>query len=201
MTPSLSFVVVHLAIQGPLDYPLRASSLGYYPGGTVERAYDRDLLRTEDEDLFIGFGIPTLDDSSLAPAGQHIFSVHYLAPVDPSIDWTPIREPVANGLLERLEGLLPGLRQRILHRSIATPGTFERYTANLGGSAYGWEATPERWTCLSRLFADLPSNFFQVGHWGDYGGGTVSAIVSGHGIAQAIARGVSPVTRQGHHVG
>ena len=197
LRPSLSFLVVHLGLSSSVQDLFRASSIGYYPGGSVERTYRYEPGRIQEEDLFIGFGLPTVTDDSLAPPGKHIMSIHHPLPADQFEDWKLHREAIADRLVTRLEAVIPDLRTSIEHRSIATPQTFERYTWNGQGVAYGWEQTPDRWSALAKLQTRLPARLFQVGHWADYGGGTVSAIASGHEVARQI---LNP-TRGLQHVG
>jgi prolycopene isomerase len=189
MRPSLSFIVIHLGIsRSPADL-FRASSIGYYPGGTVEGAYHHAPGRIEDKNFFLGFTLPSLTDDSLAPPGKHTVSIHRAVAADQIDDWAGQRESIADAILEKVERIFPGLRASVEYRSIATPSTFERYTWNRQGAAYGWEASPDRWPALARLREDLPERFFQVGHWSDYGGGTVGAMASGHEVAQNILKG------------
>lgn len=199
--PSLSFIVIHLGITGSVEGLFRASSIGYYPGGNVERSYRYVENRLQESDLFIGFGIPTMNDPSLAPPGRHIVSIHHPVPIRQFSDWASCRETIADSLIRKMERVFPGLTSRIEHRSIATPRTFERYTGSREGVAYGWEHTPDRWRNVARLQELFPARFFQVGHWSDYGGGTVSAAISGHEVAQKILRGCLRQNEEFHHVG
>lgn len=188
---SLSFLVIHLGVSLKLEGMLRSSSVGYYPGGSVERSYAYLPERLQERDLFIGVGLPTLTDPSLAPPGRHIVALHHPVPTDQFRDWKGVRERIADALVKKAERILPGLCRSIEHRSIATPVTFERYTGNRNGSAYGWEQTPDRVPAVLKLLEALPDRLFQAGHWSEYGGGTVCALVSGHEIAQKILKGES----------
>ncbi|MHC4606595.1 MAG: phytoene desaturase family protein [Planctomycetota bacterium] len=189
MKPSLSFVVIHVGLsRSPADV-FRASSVGYYPGGRVEDAYHYTKDFRPDDELFIGLGLPTLTDDSLAPPGRHIMSVHYPVPPHRFDDWSRRREEIADAILAKLERVFPGLSASVERRWISTPDTFERYTWNIGGVAYGWEAVPGRWPAVSRLHESLPRRLFQVGHWSYYGGGAAGAMVSGHEVAQRILTG------------
>ena len=115
------FIVVHLGVSQIPEGLFRASSIGYYPGGSVEKSYNYLEGRLQEEDLFIGFGVPTMDDASLAPGGKHIVSIHHPLPVDQFPDWRKHRDAIADRLLEKLERIFPGLRASIDMRSRTSP--------------------------------------------------------------------------------
>jgi phytoene dehydrogenase-like protein len=73
------------------------------------------------------------------------------------------KEGVADRVLERLEGLLPGIGDAVEMRDVATPHTWQRYTRNDQGAPTGWLLTPE---CLSRAPSrTVPGleNFYMAG--------------------------------------
>ena len=198
MKASLSFMVLHLGVKGPVPETFRASSIGWYPGGIVERSHQPRQRGPEEKDLFIGLALPAQTDPSLAPEGRQVATIHFPVPAAPEA-WHPYRERIADVLLQRLEALWPGLKDAVEERHISTPQTLESYTANGGGCAYGWEPTPHRWTRVARLQETFPEGFFQVGHWAEYGGGAVSAAVSGYETARHILQGRIHQTGRLHH--
>ncbi|MES1157677.1 MAG: phytoene desaturase [Haliangium ochraceum] len=81
---------------------------------------------------------PTVTDPSLAPAGCESFYV--LAPVphlgSANIDWEREAEPYAERILASLEGVLPGLRERIAVKRVFTPHDFRDQLNAFQGSAF-----------------------------------------------------------------
>jgi phytoene dehydrogenase-like protein len=195
---SLSFVVVHVALNRDLsDLPF-APSLGWFPGGSVERSFDHRLPIADDPDLAVGVIVPTNLDGSLAPAGRSILSIHYLCPADALGAWGAAGDPAATAdkkqrkdefgrtLLRRVEQLIPGLSDHAEFLSVATPFTMWRYTLNEEGAAYGFEQTPQRYDLIEKLRAGLPKGLHLCGHWTDWGGGVVAATCSGFEEARRI---------------
>ncbi len=184
--PSLSFVVVHLGLARDLSTISLASSIGYFPGGSVERGFAFAKPIAEDPDLAMGIIVPTNEDRSLAPEGRSILSIHYLCPSDRVADWSAQKESIARDLVRRAESLVPNLLDGAEFVSVATPYTMWRYTLNENGAAYGFEQTPERYSVLKHLRRDLPPGLHLCGHWTDWGGGVVAATCSGFEEARRI---------------
>lgn len=187
---SLSFVVVHLGLKRDLSSLPYASSIGYFPGGSVERSFAFDRPIAEQPDLAMGIIVPTNEDRSLAPAGRSILSIHYLCPSEIVSDWSAKKESVARDLVARAETLIPGLADAAELTSIATPYTMWRYTMNENGAAYGFEQDPERFSVLRSLRSALPPGLHLCGHWTDWGGGVVAATCSGFEEARRILSGL-----------
>jgi prolycopene isomerase len=196
--PSLSFVVVHVALKRDLaDLPF-APSMGWFPGGSVERSFDHRVPVADDPDFAAGVIVPTNVDASLAPAGHSILSVHYLCPADALGPWNlhgdaaatagvkAQKEEFGRALVKRVEALIPGLSDDAEFVSVATPFTMWRYTLNEDGAAYGFEQTPQRYELIEKLRAGLPKGLHLCGHWTDWGGGVVAATCSGFEEARRI---------------
>lgn len=183
---SSSFVVIHLGLSRSFhDLPF-ASSVGFFPGGSVERSFRHDLPIATNPDFAAGVILPTLEDASLAPPGKSIVSIHYLCPGDLVKDWSDQKQRIGEAIVGRVEELIPGLRDAAELFSIATPKTMWRYTLNEGGAAYGWEQSPERFARLRAQREGIPPRLHLVGHWTDWGGGVVAATCSGYEEARRI---------------
>jgi prolycopene isomerase len=129
--PSSSFLSLHLGV--------KAAAI---PPGThvhhllLERWED---MEAEQGTVFVS--IPTLLDPSLAPAGHHI--VHTFTPS--AMDaWKGLapgaygakKQADADRLIARLEAILPGLAEAIVHREVGTPRSHRRFLGRSQGS-YG----------------------------------------------------------------
>ena len=71
---------------------------------------------------------------------------------------------------------------------MATPVTWERYTANWRGSYEGWLMTTKNF--MKSISKELPGlkNFYMVGQWVEPGGGVPPAALSGRNVIQIICK-------------
>jgi phytoene dehydrogenase-like protein len=78
--------------------------------------------------------VPTMNDASLAPAGQHVLSaiVQYV-PYTLKEGWPSGRARLLETLLASLERLAPGLRDSVLSTELLAPPDLEREFRSHGG--------------------------------------------------------------------
>ena len=136
--------------------------------------------------------IPTLTDPSLAPPGHH--SAYTLIPVPHNgskLDWDLLGEPFANKVLRFLDerGYLPGLINRLVHKSFITPDYFEHTLLSHLGNAFG----PEPLLIQSAFFrphnkSEDIQNLYLVGAGTQPGAGTPSVMMSAKMTARVIAK-------------
>ncbi len=90
------------------------------------------------------------------------------------------KERMADLLIDQVEKkLLPGLRDAIEVKEIATPLTNVRYTANYRGGIYGWDQTVDN-SGNARLAHDTPiENLYLASAWTKPGGGYGGVLWSG----------------------
>ncbi len=136
--------------------------------------------------------IPTLTDPSLAPAGHH--SAYTLIPVpnnQSDIDWDAVGEGFADTVLTFLDerGYIPGLRERIVHRSFVTPDYFEEVLGSHLGNGFGVEPRMTQ-TAFFRPHnrSEDVANLYLVGQGTQPGGGTPSVMMSAKMTVREIAR-------------
>jgi prolycopene isomerase len=99
-------------------------------------------------------------------------------------EYLQIKEAVAATLLARAEAHIPGLREAIHCKEIATPLTNVRYTLNRSGSLFGFEQSVEGMYLL-RLDDETPiPNLFLCGAWTNPGGGQSAAMLSGQDVVR-----------------
>jgi prolycopene isomerase len=111
-----------------------------------------------------------------------------LAPYDVGMPWDEARERWTELMLDELERVLPGVRDRRTFTEVATPLTFERYTLNQRGAIYGWDhilsqCTPKRLPQLTPV-----PGLYLAGHWTDPGGSSFRCMFSGF-VAAALLLG------------
>ncbi|MGD9365065.1 MAG: NAD(P)/FAD-dependent oxidoreductase [Desulfobacteraceae bacterium] len=132
-------------------------------------------------------------DSGLAPDGK---GVGVICTPDYLEDWSGLnpeayafkKETVTRILIQRLEGLLPGISDLIECCEVGTPRTVQRYTLNPQGTAYGFAQTPGQ-AGLRRLGAisGVPNLYF-ASAWTFPGAGFTGAIWSGWLCAGEVMR-------------
>jgi phytoene dehydrogenase-like protein len=90
---------------------------------------------------YLVIGQQSLADPTRAPAGRHTLWAYSRVPSRLEGGWAAAREAFADRIEERIEGLAPGFRQRILARAIAAPADLEAMNENLiGGDLAGGSA-------------------------------------------------------------
>jgi prolycopene isomerase len=185
MKPSVSAVIVFIA-----------TSLDLRKHGAVHETF-RPLHVDHDEtwaDILEGrpggmFGtIPTLSDPALAPDGEHILTVHSLAPFDVGEPWEERAEAYGDQVVEAYEKAFPGLRDSITYREVATPRALQRHSLNRDGAAYGWENIPTQTGGKRSPHIAPLDGLFLSGHWTQPGTGSLRAFVSGMHTAQMVLR-------------
>ncbi len=129
-------------------------------------------------------------DSALAPKGK---SVGVICCIDYYSDWDKLSEQeykakkkeVGEIYIERLEKLIPGIKNQIEYYEVGTSKTVARYTLNPQGAVYGFAQTPQR-----VMFDKIESidNLYFASAWTKIGGGFSGAIFSGYLCAFDILR-------------
>jgi prolycopene isomerase len=123
--------------------------------------------------------LPTLHDPSLAPEGEHLLVFSSLVPYDIGVHWDEAKDRYAEGMLDRLERLVPGYRNHLTFLEAATPLAMERYTLCRDGAIYGWQNTPQQ-SVGRRLPPIAPiEGLLFAGHWTEPGTGSFRAVYSG----------------------
>ena len=130
--------------------------------------------------------IPTLSDPSLAPDGEHILTVHSLAPFEIDGGWEERAEAYGDEVVDAYEKVFPGLRDSITFREVATPQALYRHSLNRNGAAYGWENIPTQTGGKRSPHIAPVDGLFLSGHWTQPGTGSLRALVSGMHTAQMV---------------
>lgn len=79
--------------------------------------------------------IPTIEDASMAPAGQHVLTalIHYV-PYAPNGGWEALRSSLCDHLITELEAFAPGIRSLIVASELLVPSDFEQSHHLTGGN-------------------------------------------------------------------
>jgi phytoene desaturase len=197
---SMSLVVIYFGFKadGTEDQKLRHHNiiLGPRYEGLLRDIFGRKILS---KDFSQYLHIPTLTDPSLAPPGHH--AAYTLIPVPHNgskLDWDLLGEPFVNKVLRFLDerGYLPGLMERLVHKSFITPDYFEHTLNSYLGNAFG----PEPILAQSAFFrphnrSEDISNLYLVGAGVQPGAGTPSVMMSAKMTARLIAQDFGIVDR------
>ena len=86
---------------------------------------------------YLVIGQQSIADPTRAPEGRHTLWAYSRVPSRLKSGWASAREIFAERVEERIEGLAPGFRKRILARAIWTPDDLEAMNENLAGGDLG----------------------------------------------------------------
>jgi len=98
------------------------------------------------------------------------------------------KEAVAEGFLDELEELKPGISKNAEVLDVSTPYTWWRYTLNRQGAYEGFAVTPQSFrTTIRRTLPGL-SGLVMAGQWTIPGGGVVPSLLSGRHAVMLLCR-------------
>ncbi len=133
-------------------------------------------------------------DSGLAAPGKGVGSI---CCIDYLEGWSGLehktynakKERVATVFIDRLDAIIPGIKDTVEYYEVGTPATVKRYTLNPGGAVYGFAQNPSR-----KIIDTLKSvsNLHLASAWGKTGGGFSGAIYGGYLCAYNILRKKTP---------
>ena len=109
----------------------------------LERAFDASKYGEFSAEPYLDITIPSVGDSSLAPDGKHVMSIHVqFAPYElKQGDWPTRREEFAGNVLNQIETYAPGFRELILAQQVITPRDLEETYGLSGGHIHHGEQT------------------------------------------------------------
>jgi len=149
----------------------------------------------------LGIGMPSILDPSLAPPGKGIVILGITASCthmagcavkdaegeDGRKMYKTVKEKIAQYLIDLADEAVPGLKENIVTKVVATPHTFERYTMNHKGASSGWSMAAD---AQHKLGIKTPvKGLYLAGHWTMNPGGVPAAFVSGKMAAEECLKG------------
>jgi all-trans-retinol 13,14-reductase len=140
--------------------------------------------------LHFGIGNPSAVDASLAPPGCAAVTLMHLLSEDEASEWfrmdkqayNSAKEALADKLIEAAEAVIPDLGKRTIHRQVAAPPTFTRYTKASNGNIYG--AARGQWSPAVKSPAP---GLLLAGAGCQNGPGVEAAVISGVAAANIIS--------------
>ncbi len=136
-------------------------------------------------------------DPTMAPPGKSVLSVWCEADYE---YWKSMRahpryyraakDLVAQQVIAALDERFPGLSDAVEVVDVATPVTYERYTANWRGAFAGWALTTRKMSMMmgGGMKKTLPGldNFYMIGQWVEPGGNVELSVASGRDVMKDI---------------
>jgi len=190
--PSFSVNEMWLGIEGdPKPHGVYSSEIVYFDSYDLEETYNKAFRQPFIDSVVLT--IPTLLDPTLAPPGKHILSIispcGYKVPPHESPEYQQYKQNAERHLLDLATRINPNIpNYKVLVKEVATPLTFERYTSNTNGAAYGWESTVEQSTLNGVLPRTPIKGLYLAGHWTYPCGGIVAVMLSGKATAKIMMR-------------
>ena len=118
----------------------------------LERAFDNSKYGEFSSKPYLEATIPSIADSSLAPAGKHVMSIYMqFAPFElKNGDWNSQREALGDVVVKTLAEYAPNLPSLIEHRQVITPKDLQTTYGLTGGHIFHGELS------LDQLFTMRP---------------------------------------------
>ena len=132
-------------------------------------------------------------DSDLAPKDKSVGVINVIDYYDNWInlcdkEYKEKKERIASVFIDRLNKLIPGIKNEIEFYKISTPKTIHRYTLNPHGTPYGFAQIPNQ-AGLNRIGNISPiKNLYFASAWTMPGGGFTGAMISGYTSAEEILK-------------
>jgi prolycopene isomerase len=183
MTPGISAFTVYAA--STLDFS--TFDIAHEVFAYKEWSHDEGWRRLQSGEIAAAMiSVPTLEDPSLAPPGEHCVVGIAFMPFDVGQPWRELKERYTEQFLDDIDGLFPGFRDGLTFAEGATPQALFGYSLNQKGAMYGWENSP------NQVHSRRPGNstpiegLYVAGAWTQPGSGTIATMQSGFQTAQAI---------------
>lgn len=103
-------------------------------------------------------------------------------------EYRDLKKRIEDNLVDRLEALFPGTREKIVYRESASPVTHTRYTRASGGTGYGLAATPDQFLKKRPGYRGPVDRLYFAGASTQAGHGIVGSMASGFYSALRVGR-------------
>lgn len=185
LVPSLSAFTVYAATDLDLAALVGPGRHEHFVSPGVDQ--DAIFRRMRDGEVGAAFiTVPTLTDPTVAPGGEHLISGTAPIAWQPDRDWRADEALAREQVLDLMEMVAPGLRDRLLHVEVATPRTLRRWSGHRDGAMVGWSPTPRQARTGRPPHRTPMRGLYLAGHWTYPGGGVVRVTVSGLLAAMAV---------------
>jgi len=119
----------------------------------LERAFDESKYGNFSRNPYIEITFPSLSDSTLAPAGQHVMSIYmqYAPYTLKNSDWESQRKALGETVVKTIAQYAPNLPQLILRHQIITPKDLEDTYGFTGGHIFHGELALDQFFTMRPL--------------------------------------------------
>ncbi len=188
---------LHLALDGPPVFDGLAQADGRMiiaPNmDAIEFAFDDSKYGAYSQRPVLEIVVPSMHQPSLAPAGQHVLSVHIMyVPYKLKGGWTEeARADLCQRVIDTIAEYAPNLKQQILHSELLTPADLERVHNVTGGHWHHTEFSMDQMLMMRPTYdaaqysTPIPG-LFLCGAGNHPGGGLMGG--PGHNAAREIMR-------------
>ena len=159
----------------------------------IEFAYDDAKYGECSKNPVMEITVPSLDDPSLAPAGQHVLSAHVMyVPYALRDGWSDAaRDAMRDRAIDTIASYAPGIREQIVHAELLTPFDLERAYRVTGGHWHHAEFAMDqllmmRPTYEAAQYSTPVPGLYLCGAGSHPGGDLVGA--AGHNAAREVLR-------------
>lgn len=164
LTPSVSVFALYLGLKKSDTLIKETCNIWYFSTYDLEQFYSslkKSILQKYLPGLMISFPSTHRDIKNTPGCVTALIS----APYESKQFWDKQRDILTEKMLDKINELVPDIKQYIDMKVNATPRTFEKYTANKNGAIYGWAPTMEQ--TVSSLLPQQTSvpGLFLTGHW------------------------------------
>ncbi len=159
---------------------------------TIERAFDAAKYGQLSAHPWLELAIPSVNDPSLAPDGQHVMSIylHYAPRELRAGQWSDLRDTVYQRAMDVLRPHAPDLESLVVEREVLTPEDLETRWGLSGGHIFHGEGALDQWWVSRPLlgWADhsSPVDGLFLASAGTHGGGGLTG-QAGLNAARAIS--------------
>ncbi len=159
----------------------------------IEFAFDDAKYGQCSEQPVLEVTVPSLDDPSLAPSGQHVLSAHVMfVPYRLKGGWTDAaRDAIARRAIDTLEQYAPGLREQIVASEFLAPPDIEARYGVTGGHWHHGEFAMDQMLMMRPTYEAAQYRTPIPGLWlcgaGSHPAGDLTGL-AGHNAAQEVLR-------------
>jgi phytoene dehydrogenase-like protein len=180
MTPAISSFILYLGIDKPFkELPQPGTNIWYLPYYDLDKIFN--YLKLCDFDSSGGFMFRVSPDSRTIIA-------FFLAPFKTISFWKQNKQRIAQNFLNRIEKLVPNLREHIVYFDAATPHTLYRYTLNYKGANYGWAPLQSQLFDPDFRQKSFVKGLYLTGHWTTQTHGIPGVAYLGYNTAKLILK-------------
>ena len=158
----------------------------------VEHAFNHAKYGEYSKQQVLEITLPSVNDDSLAPAGQHVLSANVQwAPIDLKQGWDEAKSDFTAAIIDVIARYAPDIRSKILHTQLLTPADIEKDFRITGGHWHHVELAMDQFLMMRPVpgaaqYATPVNGLWLCGAGSHPGGGVMGC--AGRNAANAIIK-------------